>query len=410
MHEQTFAIIGASLAGVRAAETLRSEGFEGRVILIGDERHLPYDRPPLSKKVLTGETTPESTTLRDATFYDGNQIELVLGSGAVALRPASREIELANGTKVVADKVLLATGGRASRLNVPGSDLDGVHVLRSMDDAVTVSAALKMGPSVVVIGAGFIGAEVAASARQVGCDVTMIESAPIPLSRVLGPEIGERYAAEHRRHGVHLFTGLGVDHIAGQGRVRSVVATDGTEFPADLVVVGVGIQPNVELAAGIGLMVDNGIVVDELCATANPAVFAAGDVANHPSLALGRRVRHEQWQHASDHGAAAAKSMLGKGEPYGGVLWFWSDQYNLNLQMAGHPDPGDHIVWRGDLDSENFCAFYLSDGQLTGAVGVNRPKDVRAVMMLMAAGLSLSPEQLADPSVDIRKTGFAAAL
>ena len=357
--------------------------------------------------MLTGEATPESTLLRDGAFYEEQQIELVLGRRAIALRPSSSAIELIDGTMVVADKVLLATGGRARRLSVPGAELSGVHVLRSMDDALAVADALQAGANVVVIGAGFIGAEVAASARQVGCEVTMIEAAPMPLGRVLGREICERYAAEHRVQGVRLLTGLGVDHIAGNRRVSSVVTTDAADFPADVVVVGVGIEPNVDLAADIGLEVGNGIVVDELCATANPAVFAAGDVANHPSLALGRRVRHEQWQHASDHGAAAAKAMLGKGEPYGGVLWFWSDQYHLNLQMAGHPDPGDQIVWRGELDSENFCAFYLCDGRLTGVVGVNRPKDVRAAMTLIAAGLTLTVEQFADPTVDIRKAGLA---
>jgi len=360
----TVAIIGASIAGVRAAETLRSDGFDGRVVLIGDEPRLPYDRPPLSKQVLTGHLAPGDTTLHPAEFYDERAIDLFLGRRATALRPWASTVELDDGSSIRAERVLLATGGRPRRLTVDGAHLAGVHTLRTADDASAVAESLVAADSVVVVGAGFIGAEVAASARQVGCRVTCIEAAALPLRRVLGEEIAQRLADEHRQRGVDLRTGTEVAQILGEGRVQAVLTSDGARLPADLVVVGVGIDPSVELARAIGLACGNGIHVDQWAATPNPAVYAAGDVANIPSATLGRRVRHEQWQHAFDHGAVAARAMLGRRTPSADIPWFWSDQYDLTLQLAGYPELGSEIVWRGEPDSDRFCAFYVRGGML----------------------------------------------
>jgi len=403
MTEPTFVIVGASLAGLRAAEALRTEGFAGRVVLIGEEPHLPYDRPPLSKGVLDGSQSAASTFLRDESFYAEHQIDVVLGQRATALRPSEGAVELADGSTITAEKVLLTTGGRARRLAVPGADLAGVHELRTLDDALAVGEAFRAGARVVVIGAGFIGAEVAASARTVGCEVTMLEVADVPLGRVLGRDICERYAAHHRRLGVDLRTGIGIDSIEGIGHVHAVVTADGVRHLADVVVVGVGIVPNVELAADAGIRVDNGITVDELSRTSNPNVFAAGDVTNFHSTFLDRRVRRENWQNATDQGAAAAAAMLGRGKPYREAPWFWSDQYDLKLQMAGNPEPTDDVIWRGTLDSTNFCAFYVRDGVLVGAVGVNRPKDMRAALELVVARRMVPEALLADASIDLRK-------
>ncbi|SFQ28782.1 3-phenylpropionate/trans-cinnamate dioxygenase ferredoxin reductase subunit [Actinomadura madurae] len=399
----TYVIVGAGLAGMRAAETLRQEGFDGRLVLIGDEPHLPYDRPPLSKGVLDGSREAESTRLRDESFYVDNAIEVVSGRPVTALRPRLAAVELGDGAVLPADKVLLATGAGPRPLNVPGADLPGVAYLRTLDDALALAGELRAGAAVVVIGAGFVGAEVAASARSLGCDVTMLETAPVPLGRVLGPDIARRFTALHLAHGVNLRCAVGVEAIEGAQHVQAVTTTDGVSHPADVVVVGIGALPNSDLAAQAGITVDDGVIVDELCRTGNPHVFAAGDVARFWSPVADRRVRRENWQNAIDQGAAAAMSMLGKGSAYRESPWFWSDQYDLKLHMAGAPEPTDDVVWRGDPSGADFCAFYVRDGVLTGAVGVNRPKDVRAALTAITARLTVPPEILADPAIDLRK-------
>ncbi len=403
MDEPTFVIVGASLAGLRAAETLRTEGFDGRVVLVGEEPHLPYDRPPLSKGILDRSAVPASIRFREAAYFDEQRIELVLGRRAVAIRRADATVDLDDGTSLRADRVLIATGGRGRELPIPTAHLSGVHQLRSLDDAMAIRDALVPGATVVVIGGGFIGAEVAASARTVGCDVTIIELADVPLARALARDMSLRFADEHRAAGVTLCTGVGVSAIEGVDHVTAVVDSTGVHHRADVVVVGIGLVPNVELAAEAGLAVDNGVVVDEHCATSNPAVFAAGDVANFHSSALGRRVRRENWQNAADQGAAAALGMLDRATPYCESPWFWSDQYDLRLHLCGRSDGADQVVWRGDLASASACAFYLRDGVLIGAAGINRPKDVRAALSLVVGGRSVPADVLADESIDLRK-------
>ncbi len=368
---RTFVVVGANLAGGRAAETLRQEGFDGRIVLIGDEPDRPYERPPLSKELLRGQETP--LFLRDASFYD--VFDLRLGTRVTKIDP-SGSVTLAHGEEIAFDACLLATGGRPRTL-----DIRSARYLRTLRDALDLREALREKPHVVVIGAGFIGAEVAASARTMGCDVTMLEMLDVPLSRVLGPELGRAYADIHRDHGVDLR--LGYD-----------VSTH--EFaPDDVIVVGVGILPNVELAADAGIECDNGILVDEFCRTSAPKVFAAGDVARPRG---GTRVEH--FQNAQNQGAAAAKAMLGSGEPFHEVPWFWSDQYDVNLQILGHP-AGEGIV-RGSLDGRDFIAFYVDGPHLVAATAMNRGKDIAIARRLIERRVEVDPKRLLDEDVALR--------
>ena len=403
----TYAIVGAGLAGARAAEALRGAGFAGRIVLIGAEPEPPYDRPPLSKEVLTGSTPIERVYLRPATEWTADEIELLLGTRVTRLLPAERRLLLADGTgperALPVDKVLFATGGRPRRLDVPGADLDGVHCFRTLADALAVRDHLVPDAPIVVVGAGFIGAEIAACARQAGCRVTVLEVADVPLRRVLGAEVGARYARYHRERGVDLRLGVGVERIEGDDRVRAVVTTDGTRIETECVIVGIGIEPETELAAEAGVAVGNGIVVDEHCRTSIENVYAAGDVANAPNPYLGGRVRLEHWQNAQNQGIAAARSMAGAGEPYGEVPWFWSDQFDLRLQLAGHISPDHQVVYRGDPDSTSYCAFYHRGGVLHGALGINRPREIRAAMRLIAKGAPVDPRHLAEEGRDLRK-------
>lgn len=399
----TFAIVGANLAGGRAAEALRNNGFDGRIVLIGAEAHPPYERPPLSKALLSGDATVESTYLRPLDGWEADGVELRLDTRVTSIDARNRSLECNDGQRIEADKVLLCTGGHVRHLNVPGVDLPGVTYLRTMEESLCIAAQLRQGADVVVVGAGFIGAEVAATAQQLGCNVTMLEVADVPLWRVLGHELGALYAAEHRKRGIDLRTGTGIDRIEGDHRVRRVVLTDGTTVDADVVVVGVGIEPATELAEAAGLEVANGIVIDEHCHTSVEGIFAAGDVADHPNRLFGQRIRLESWQNAQDQGVAAAKAMLGDAAPYVSVPWFWSDQYDLNLQMAGRPAPDDTVVFRGVPESMSFCAFYLRDGVVVGVVGVNQGREVRTAMKLIERRATVPCDVLGDPSVDLRK-------
>ncbi len=399
-------IIGANLAGGRAAEALRAEGYDGRLTLVGEEPHRPYERPPLSKEILRGEWEPDKAFLRPAEYYAENDIELLLGSRATTLDADA--VALADGTRVEHDVLLLCTGGRPRTLPIPGADLDGVFTLRTIDDSLAILGSFQPGEPIVVIGAGFIGAEVAASAKTFGCEVTLLEALPVPMERALGRELGEVYAAIHRDNGVDLRTGVEVERIEGDKELERVALADGTTFDARAVVIGVGIEPNVELARDAGIDCDNGILVDERCATSMPGVFAAGDVANHPNPILGERIRVEHWQNAQNQAAAAAKAMLGQEAPFAEVPWFWSDQYDVNLQMAGHPTRWDRIVYRGDVDARAFAAFYLDGERLVAALGVNKAKEVRGARALIEAGVQLSDDELADDDVDLRKRARAA--
>jgi 3-phenylpropionate/trans-cinnamate dioxygenase ferredoxin reductase subunit len=394
-------VVGANLAGGRAVEELRKQGFDGPITMIGEEPERPYERPPLSKEFLRGEQPLEKAFLRPEEWYAEHDIEMLLGVRADRIDLGVRAVELHDGRTVPFERLLLVTGGRPRVLSSPGAELEGITTFRTYEDAAWLSEQLKPGARVVVVGAGFIGSEIAASARVLGCEVTLFEAEAVPLVRALGEQVGQIHGEIHRETGVDLHSGIKVEGFEGDSRVRRVLTSEGA-FDADVVVVGVGIMPNVELAQEAGIAVSNGIDVDEYCRTSAPGVFAAGDVAKHPNPYCGESIRVEHWQNAQNQGAAAARAMLDKGEPFAEVPWFWSDQYDLNLQMAGHPLRWDELVFRGDVDSRKFSVFYLDHGRLVAAVGFNRAKDVRGARALIEARMSPPPAVLADESTDLR--------
>lgn len=398
----TFVIAGANLAGASAAIALRDEGFDGDVVLIGAEPDLPYERPPLSKAYLRGETPFESSLVRPAAFYRERAIDVRLGVRVVAVDVVARQVACEPGGRLAYDALLVATGGRNRRPPIPGLDLDGVYDLRTRQDADRIRAEMAPGRRAVVVGMGFIGCEVAASLRMAGLDVVAIEPEPTPLFRVLGEEVGRAIEGLHRDRGVRVHLGDAVARFEGARRVERIVTRAGRTIPCDFAVVGVGIEPATEIVAGTPITVDNGIVVDELCRTNVDGVFAAGDVANHFHPVAGRHVRVEHWQNALKQGAAAARSMLGRGRPYDEVHWFWSDQYDVNLQYAGFHARGDRLVVRGSLEARDFIAFYMTGSRIDAAVALNRPKEIRLAMPLIRRRVEVAPEALRDPDVDLR--------
>jgi 3-phenylpropionate/trans-cinnamate dioxygenase ferredoxin reductase subunit len=396
-----FVIVGAGLAGATAASVLRREGFDGGITIIGDEPHLPYSRPPLSKEVLRSEKPPEKAMLRPAQWYEAQGVETRCGVRVIAMDPGSHSVELADGGHLGYDKLLLALGGSPRRLDVPGSHRPEVFTLRTLDDSLKIREFLIPGAPVVVVGAGFIGAEVSASARTLGCEVTLLEIAATPMARALAPGLGAVYASLHRERGVKLHTGVGVERIEGDPHVKRVVTTDGRTHDAVVVVVGVGIDPAIELAEQCGVHTGNGVHVDEYCATTADDIYAAGDLANHPNSILGRRIRVEHWQNAQHQATAAACNMLGKREPFREVPWVWSDQYEHNLQIAGVPDPTDAVVIRGDIEGREFTAFCLREDRLVAALAVNRPMDARAARALIEQKVTPRTELLTDVDVEL---------
>ncbi len=401
-REPTFVVIGAGQAGGRAVEAMRAAGFAGRIQLVGAEAHVPYERPPLSKKLLTGDVGPQSTYLHDAAFYDDQHIELRLGVDAVAIGREARSVRLSTGETLAYDKLLLTTGSRVRRLSIPGDTLPGVHYLRHMDDSLAIRARLAEGARVVVIGGGYIGLEAAAAARARGCAVTVLEAASLVMNRVVAPEIGRFYEDLHRANGVDIRTAVKVLKFTGVGRVEAVVCDGGVTLAADFVSVGVGAEADAGLAEAAGLMVDNGIVVDRYGRSSDEHIFAAGDVANQPNEALGRRLRLESWQNAQNQAIAVARVMCGGSDPYQELPWFWSDQYGLNLQMLGLPEGWDRLVIRGDMAAHKFTAFYLRDRVVIGANAVNSPRDLRFARMLMEQGARPEPAALADPNIPLK--------
>ena len=382
-------IVGASLAGLNAAEALRREGFDGPVTLIGAEGHLPYDRPPLSKQVLAGDWEPERAALTDPEELEDDGIEARLGVRATALDLDARHLTLHTGETVEFDGLVIATGARCRTM--PGTEgISGVHVLRSLDDCLALRADFEAMPQrVVVVGAGFIGAEVAATARGRGLDVTMVEALPTPLGRVLGDEMGEVCAEVHRDHGVDLRTAVGVERISGDGRVERVTLSDGSTIDADVVVVGIGVIPNTEWLDGSGLEVDDGVVCDASCLAAD-RVTAAGDVARWPNELFGETMRVEHWDNAAQQGAHAARRLLDAAVgPFTPVPWFWSDQYDRKIQLAGRVRGDDEVrVVTGSVDERRFAAIYGRAGRIVGVLGFNRPRHVMRYRALIEQGAS----------------------
>jgi 3-phenylpropionate/trans-cinnamate dioxygenase ferredoxin reductase subunit len=402
-------IVGASLAGATAAEELRNDGWTGGIVLIGSETRLPYERPPLSKGVLLGKDETEVAQLHDQQWYDENNIDLRLGTTVTGIDAKAHTVTLDDGSQVSYAKLLIATGSRVRRLDVPGADLPGVHYLRTADESQTLTDAYAAKPRVVVVGAGWIGLEAASAARERGCEVTVVEPQSTALAAVLGEQVGELFAELHRQHGVDLRFRTGVEGFEGTDKVTGVRTSDGDVIPADLVIVGVGVLPNTELAAEAGIEVatpDNGsgIVTGPDLRTSAEDVYAAGDVVRWEHPLFGRPVRVEHWQNAKDTGKSAAKAILGQDVAHDAIPFFFTDQYDLGMEYAGDVPRGTsyQVVLRGDPASGAYLAFWLDDDRrLLAGMHVNTWGAIDAVQDLIRSQKQLDPARLADPSVDL---------
>lgn len=404
MPEETFVIAGASLAGAKAAETLREEGFAGRVLLVGEEIERPYERPPLSKGFLLDKEPRDKAHVHEADWYDKHDVELRVGTSVASIDRDAHQVRLSTKEPVSYDKLLLATGASPRRLDVPGSKLQGIHYLRTMADSAALKQALAPGGRrVVVAGAGWIGLEAAAAAREHGNEVTVIEPEPVPLHAAMGPELGGMFADLHREHGVVLRMDEGVAGFWGAGQVSAVVTSGGAEVPADVVIVGIGVRPNSGLAEEAGLEVSDGILVDQSLRTSDPDIYAAGDVANAYHPLLGRRIRVEHWANALNGGPAAARAMLGRDVVYDKLPYFFSDQYDLGMEMSGVAAPGeyDEVVYRGDAAGREFIAFWLSGGRVVAGMNVNVWDVTGDVQALIRSGRPVDAARLADPGVPL---------
>jgi 3-phenylpropionate/trans-cinnamate dioxygenase ferredoxin reductase component len=396
MTKQTFVIVGASLAGAKAAESLRTEGFDGRIALIGEEPSLPYERPPLSKDFLRDETDRAGTLVHDEAFYADKEIELLSSTRAEEIDTEAREVVLAGGERLRFDSLLLTTGAAVRRLPVAGAELDGVRYLRSVEDSEALRERLQPGSRLAVVGAGWIGAEVAASARQRGAEVTLIDPMAMPLQRVLGEAVGRVYRDLHADNGVELRLGDGVEAFEGAGKVERVRTSSGEAIEANTVVVGIGVTPRTELAERAGLETDNGIVVDGRLETNVPGVFAAGDVANHRHPLFGA-LRVEHWANALNQGTAAGKAMLGADEPYARVPYFFSDQYDVGMEYSGYASADDEVILRGDPAGREFIAFWLRDERVVAGMNVNVWDVTDPIQALVRGGAVIDRQALADP-------------
>jgi len=398
---QTFVIAGASLAGAKAAETLREEGFDGRVVLLGEETERPYERPELSKGFLLGKKPAEKLYVHPADFYAGHDIELRTSTTVTALDPGAHEVVLNRGERLGYDRLLLATGASPRRFPVAGGDLPGVVYLRRMGESDDLRTAIQGASRVVVVGAGWIGSEVAACARMLGAEVSMIAPEAVPLERVLGPEVGAVYRDLHADKGVDLHLSTGVDRIEGTDAATGVRTSDGTLVEGDLVVVGIGAAPRDELARAAGLEVDNGVLTDEHLRTSDPDIYAAGDVANAMHPFYGKRIRVEHWANALNQGPAAARNMLGTGTAYSRVPYFYSDQYDFGMEYNGYATEWDRVVFRGDPASREFLVFWVRDGQVLAGMNANIWDQADGIKALVRSGARVDADRLADPSVDL---------
>ncbi len=401
MTRETFVIVGGGLAGATAAETLRNDGFDGRIVLFGEERQPPYLRPPLSKEYLRGESELANVFVRPEGWYAERRIELRTSTRVTDMEPRRPHVVLDDGRRVPFARLLLATGARPRRLEIPGSDLAGVHYLRSLDDADTIRATVARTDRAVVIGGGWIGAEVAASLRQQGLPVALVAPGSVPLERVLGTEVGAVYRDLHAAHGVELVMHQRVVAFRGRTAVEAVETADGTRIRTDLVVVGVGAQPRMELARGAGLDVGDGILVNEYLESSVSGIFAAGDVAAAWHPLLGTRLRVEHWDNAKRQGRAAARNMLGLAEPYLRIPYFYSDQYELGMEYAGHAVTWDRVVFRGEPASGAFLAFWLQEGRVVAGMNANLWGVNDAIAALVRTRQQVAIERLVDAAVPL---------
>jgi len=401
-----YVIVGASLAGAKAAQTLREEGFGGPIMLIGQETERPYERPPLSKDYLLDKAERESIYVHPAGWYGEHDVELRLGTTVTAVDPAAHEVTLADGSRIGYAKLLLATGSSPRRLPVPGADLDGVHYLRRVADSDRIKETFAAASRVAVIGAGWIGLETTAAARAAGVEVTVLEAAELPLLRVLGREVAEVFAGLHREHGVDLRFGVQVAEITGSGgRADGVRLADGSHIPAEAVIVGVGITPNSQLAEAAGLEVRNGVVTDAGLRSSDPDIYATGDVANAYHPLLGRHIRVEHWANALNQPQTAARAMLGQDVAYDLVPYFYTDQYDLGMEYAGYVEPGgyDQVVFRGDVQRREFIAFWLAGGRVLAGMNVNVWDVNEAIQAVVRGGRAVDAARLADVDVPLEE-------
>lgn len=398
----TTLIVGAGQAGSDLASALRQNGYAGRIVLIGEEAFVPYRRPPLSKAFLSGEVDEASLYIKTREAYAKHDIELRTGERVEAIDRAAHTITLAGGEVLAYDKLVLTTGGRARRLDLPGADRPNVHYVRTIADISQLRERFKPDARLVIVGGGYIGLEAAAVGIKSGLKVTLVEALPRLLARVTGAELSQYYDGVHRRHGVDIRLGSGVKAIEAGTLAEAVVLQDGTRLPADIVIVGIGLIPNTELAERCGLAVDNGILVDLYSQTSDPDILAAGDCTNHENGFFGRRMRLESVPNASEQARVAAATICGRQLPHAGVPWFWSDQYNLKLQMVGLSQGHERVVIRGSMAADSFTAFYMQDGVVIAADAVNRPQDFMFAKKIVAARLKADPATLADEAVALK--------
>ncbi|MDN8614368.1 NAD(P)/FAD-dependent oxidoreductase [Variovorax ginsengisoli] len=403
MSTETIVIVGGGQAGGWAAQTLRAEGYKGRVVLIGDEPHRPYERPPLSKAILSGDAHADTAYLQKPEAFDALGVDWRPNATAAAIDPTAKQVRLANGESVGYDKLILCTGGRARRLTIPGADLPGVHTLRNLQDAASLGAELVAGRRLLVIGGGWIGLEVAATARKKGMEVTVVEAMSRLCERTVPPGISSYLQRLHTSHGVRIELGAGVERLAVSANGLSATLSDGREIGCDTVLVGVGLIANDELAREAGLACDGGVCVDTQCRSSNPDILAAGDVAVWHSEWAGRRIRLESWQNAQEQGIAAARSALGTDVTHQPLPWFWSDQFDVNLQIYGMPALQHQVVVRGDPDSNAFVMFFLDGDHVMAALGPNSARDLRFARRLIERRTPVDPGQLADLQAALAK-------
>jgi 3-phenylpropionate/trans-cinnamate dioxygenase ferredoxin reductase subunit len=402
MRPETIVIAGAGHAAGQAVASLKQHRFEGRIVVIGEERYLPYQRPPLSKKFLAGKLSAERLFFKPASFYDDPGIDLHLGTRVERIERTSKELVTADGEQIRYDKLILALGARARKVSVAGSTLGGLHYLRGIDDVERLKAEIAPGKHIVIVGAGYIGLEVAAVCRQLGLAVTVIEMADRVMSRVVSRPVSDFYERLHREHGVNLRLDTGLSGFHGRNAIEAVSTSSGPDIEADLALVGIGVVPNIEIAAQSGLTVDNGIVVDDRCRTSDADIYAIGDCTLHPNSIYDRRIRLESVHNALEQAKTAAANICGIESRYSQVPWFWSDQYEVKLQIAGLSSTYDQTVLRGDPNAGSFACFYLRDGRLIATDAINSPREFMQSKALIAERAVVSAESLADASVALK--------
>jgi 3-phenylpropionate/trans-cinnamate dioxygenase ferredoxin reductase subunit len=395
-------IAGAGHAAGQAVATLRQKKFDGEIVLVGEEPYLPYQRPPLSKKFLAGEMPVERLYVKPPNFYEDPQVTVRLDTHIEHLDLETKTIAYRGGGAIAYDRLILALGARVRRLDLPGVELAGIHYLRTVADVLQIQHDMGAGKRMVIVGAGYIGLEVAAVASQLGMRVTVVEMQDRVMKRVVSPQISAFYEREHRSHGVELLLETGIDAFVGKERVSGLLLADGTEIPADLVVIGIGIVPNTELAVEAGLEVNDGIVVDDCCRSADPDVFAVGDCTFHPNSILGRSIRLESVHNALEQARTVASNLCGERVCYAEVPWFWSDQYDLKLQIAGLAQGYDRALVRGDPASRSFSCVYLRDGRMIAVDAINNPRDFLQGKKLIGEGAALDLDRVTDKEVELK--------